>query len=493
MTTKNTAPRRLAAGTGAFALALACAMGTATSAWAEQGVDGTPPGNAAEGTTGTLVIHKHVGTTTQDPNNGTEQDIDRAVIADVEFTICLVEGVDLTTEAGWDAAADLDPADATCADGTTTSDTTDASGEVSFDGLAIGLYKVVESDAPDIVTDRAADFLVSIPYPSVGGTPAATNWLWTVHVYPKNGIDSDNEKTVSDPATNGLGSSVPFQISTRLLGSFGDGAPLTAYNVTDVLDPRLTYDTGSAIVKMVSPAGAATTLTAGNEYTLTAPSGSGGDLVVTFDVDYVNDLPVGSYFTVDFTATVTSIGDGTIKNTATEYINDQDEGYDTNEVSTDWGDARLLKYHQGDLQKPLVGAEFEVYNPGDDGCVAPLGSQVTVDGESTFVSDGDGEVYIAGLYVGKDGETDSRTYCVVETVAPAGYTLVSTPIAITVTPGGLAEGEYSYEVPNPPKDGPDLPLTGANGTWAMTIGGLLLVGGGTAAIVLSRRRRGAAA
>jgi LPXTG-motif cell wall-anchored protein len=46
---------------------------------------------------------------------------------------------------------------------------------------------------------------------------------------------------------------------------------------------------------------------------------------------------------------------------------------------------------------------------------------------------------------------------------------------------------------NPKKDGPDLPLTGAQGTIAMSIGGLLLVGAGVAVALVSRRRNNAAA
>ena len=113
-----------------------------------------------------------------------------------------------------------------------------------------------ETNSPTDVTP-AAPFLVSIPYPSTSGTGDAqtTNWLWTVHVYPKNTLKGTGEKTVADPTTNGLGSTVPWQIATRPIGSFNNGQPLTAYKVKDTLDSRLTYVANSAKVYVVTPAG----------------------------------------------------------------------------------------------------------------------------------------------------------------------------------------------------------------------------------------------
>lgn len=59
-----------------------------------------------------------------------------------------------------------------------------------------------------------------------------------------------------------------------------------------------------------------------------------------------------------------------------------------------------------------------------------------------------------------------------------------------MTPGGLAEGVYSGngQIDNTPVNGPDLPLTGAQGTALFTMAGLALVaiaGGG--ALVRARR------
>ncbi|SNU00468.1 LPXTG-motif cell wall anchor domain-containing protein/fimbrial isopeptide formation D2 domain-containing protein [Ruaniaceae bacterium KH17] len=485
MTIKTTM-QRLAAGAGAIALAMAGAVAMGTAASAEQGADGTPPGEAADGTTGTLVVHKYAGSGTDQDPDGTELTVTRPPLAGVTFDLCLVD--DLSADGAWEGIADLAVEDAEC-DGDVSSLTTGDDGIVSFAGLEIGLYKVVESAFPDGVTP-GLDFLVSIPYPSAGSDDT---WLWTVHAYPKNAIEGDGEKTVEDPSANGLGSTIPWTITTRPIGSFNDGAPVDSYGVKDSLDSRLTYVAGSATVSVVSASGDETVLTAGDEYELTAPAGAGGDLIVDFDADYVNSLPAGTSFKIEFETTVTAVGDGTIENESTEYVNDEDEDFTTPSVTTEWGQAKLLKYETGKPTKTLDGAEFQVYDVNENGtCTAPLeGSALTVDGETTFISDADGVVDIPGLYVGKNAEDTDRDYCVVETKAPAGYELVSTPILINVKIGEVAEDSWTVTVPNPPVPGPDLPLTGAQGTLIMTIGGLLLVGVGAGAIVVSRRRRNA--
>ena len=489
----KSALRRAAAGAGALALAMAGAMAMGTAASAAPGVDGTPPGNADVGTTGTLNIHKFAGSTTEDVNNGTAQDVERPPLAGVYFDVCDL-GLDLTTQEGWVAAAAVNASTATCPVGVnpTRVGPTDADGFASVSELAMGAYLVKEVPFEGVTS--SVNFVVTIPFPSVSGTTASpTNtWLWNVHVYPKNTLTGDNSKTVDDPTANGLGSNVPWQVKTRPLGSFNDGVAMTKYSVKDAIDGRLTYVADSAVVKMRTPGGVETTLTAGTQYTLSAPTEAGGELVVDFDVAYVNGLPAGTTFVIDFATTVNSIGDGTIKNTAVEWVNGAVSD-STNTVSTHWGAAKLLKHEANAVGEVLAGAKFQVYNVNTDGsCPAPLaGSPLSVSGETTFTSDKYGVVAIPGLYVGKNSETASRVYCIVETEAPDGYVLNATPIAITVTPGAVAEDAWSAQVANTPVKGPDLPLTGAEGTLAMTIGGLLLVGAGTGAIVVSRRRHNA--
>ena len=66
--------------------------------------------------------------------------------------------------------------------------TTDATGKAEFTGLPLGLYLVIESKAPDSVTTACEPFFVSVPMTKVKGseTNPLSDWLYDVHVYPKN-------------------------------------------------------------------------------------------------------------------------------------------------------------------------------------------------------------------------------------------------------------------------------------------------------------------
>ena len=60
--------------------------------------------------------------------------------------------------------------------------TTNENGETTFSNLELGFYVVIETTTPDKVTTPADPFLVSIPMTVKSGD----NWLYDVHVYPKN-------------------------------------------------------------------------------------------------------------------------------------------------------------------------------------------------------------------------------------------------------------------------------------------------------------------
>lgn len=481
--------RRIVAGLGGLALvagslALSSAAANATT------TDGAP-GQPGSPTTGSLTIHKYAGSTTGQTNNGTVQQIDRPPLGGITFTATLIGKtsggscvpLNLTTSAGWTdaqaATGSKPPAAPYCLTGTVLSGSTDATGTLSFNGLGLGLYYVAEAPAPNVTPESSIPFYVSVPYPSKSGD--TTTWLYDVHVYPKNTLTGDGSKTVADPAANGLGSAVPWTVQTRPLGSFNDGAPLTSYSIVDPLDSRLSY-APTATLQYKTPTGSLTTVDPTN-YTLTEPTGAGGTLTASLDVGWVNTLPAGTYFVLTFNTTVTGPGD--IVNEGFE--NTGGENVKIGEASTQWGPVKLLKHQAGNEGKGLKGAVFEVYNTTDN--CATLGTKVTVNGQTTFTSGDTGAVDIAGLYVGKNGAPAERTYCVKETVAPAGYQLDPTPRAVVVKAENTAS--TTYKVPNSPVAGPNLPLTGSTGTMAFGIVGLGLIAaaGGILAVRRSRARQ----
>lgn len=58
---------------------------------------------------------------------------------------------------------------------------TDVNGVAEFKNLVLGLYLVVETTSPAIVTGPCDPFLISVPMTTDGD-----DWLYNVHVYPKN-------------------------------------------------------------------------------------------------------------------------------------------------------------------------------------------------------------------------------------------------------------------------------------------------------------------
>ena len=62
------------------------------------------------------------------------------------------------------------------------SQTTNVDGIAEFNNLGLGLYVVIETKTPAKVTTPAAPFLVSVPMTTTDGK----EWLYDVHVYPKN-------------------------------------------------------------------------------------------------------------------------------------------------------------------------------------------------------------------------------------------------------------------------------------------------------------------
>lgn len=91
--------------------------------------------------------------------------------------------------------------------------TTDADGIAKFSNLELGLYVVVETDTPDKVTSPVKPFLVSVPMTKASNP---SEWLYDIHVYPKNGTTYGEVKIVKygrlGSVTDGTLSGVTFTL-----------------------------------------------------------------------------------------------------------------------------------------------------------------------------------------------------------------------------------------------------------------------------------------
>ncbi|MFJ4166520.1 SpaH/EbpB family LPXTG-anchored major pilin [Microbacterium sp. NPDC089698] len=464
MTSRSLGLRKIAAGLGVAALA---ALGALAVSPAANAADTLSPSNIT-GTTGTLTIHKHAG----DPGaagDGT-QITDAGKLAalgqgleGVQFSVQRVSAngtpIDLTTAAGWDQAKTATPANVSSAPfsvaaGTTA--TTDATGQAVVSNLPYGLYLVTEtSPGTNPIVSPVQPFLVSVPYPNQGA------WLYNVHVYPKNKLNTtEPTKTVADPKAPVLGSQIVWTVNAPI-PALAAGDTYRSFSITDNLDARLTYV--GAVVKVDG-----TTLTEGTDYTVS------GNTVITFTGTGLGKLAGKTAVTADITTTVTSLGaDGQILNTAVVNTNGSDRT--TNTPQTNWGALKVVK-QDATTKNTLKGAIFEVYD-------AKNGTKVA----GPFTTNDAGEILVDGLWVGNN-DVKSKDYWLKETQAPAGYVLPADPwTQVTVTAAGSAT-PTSLTISNTQQQGPNLPLTGGAGSMLFAIVGGALVAAGLGTIVVRRLR-----
>lgn len=456
----------------------------------------TVDGNAK----GSITVHKFEmpNKATGLPHNGTQVTVptDLKPMAGVQFTINKVNQIDLSTNAGWAQANALskifNPANAVGSItgaptnytlGAPTAQTTVADGTTKFANLPVGLYLVTETGAPAGVTP-AIPFLISIPLTDPNNS---NNWLYDVHVYPKNSVTTAT-KTVDDATGIKLGDQVSFTIN----GDIPNDAIIDGYQVTDKLDPKLTY------VKSVVTLADGTALVPA-DYTVSLDAAT-NTVKVRFSPEGLLKLAAHNTTQVKVVVTTTVNAVGEIANTALLYPNNASilgtpgtpGPVVTPPVETKWGDITFKKTNPaGDI---LPNAKFSVFASEADAKANT--NPITLGGQTVFTVDPTtGEVTFSGLrYSGwannapvAPGAAGYNQYWLTEVQAPVGYELLAAPVPFTVTAGTTAVGVDMPIVNVPSNSGFELPLTGGPGTVLLyTAGGLLLVG---AALLFVRSRR----
>jgi fimbrial isopeptide formation D2 family protein/LPXTG-motif cell wall-anchored protein len=488
--------RRLTATVGAAALALAGAVALAGPANAD-----TTGGNVPAGPYNLTITKLENPSTGGTATNGTQQDVSALTpIAGVQYSIVPVNGIDLSTPAGWTTAATLsvnssgqvvDSSNNVYTTGTATAlPVTNASGVTTYSTSTAAVYEVIETAAP-AGTEIAQPFLVTLPLPQ------NNNWLTNVYVYPKNTVQGAPVKAVDDTAAYGVGDSVNWSITSTVPNQTPSN-PFTQYSVSDTLDSRLTPPAAADVTVTVKDKNGNPVTLAAGDYIVTV---TGQDVVVDFTASGLALLTANpsGVVTIGFATVVNAVGDGTIQNTANQTIQTQNQATNgtppittpTNPVQTTWGDVNLHKVDPNN--NALQGAEFQVFTSQAD--AQALTNPVSVGGSTTFTSDASGNVAISGLKSQVNGAGANLTYYIVETKAPAGYVVAPAfaqstgGYAITVQPG-TANATVTVTDPQAPPIA--LPLTGSTGTTIFITGGLAVAAMAVAtALILSRRRRSA--
>lgn len=186
-----------------------------------------------------LNIEKHFGAVQAGDNNGTTQTISTPKLQGINFDVYQVVGVDLTTNAGWKAAAAAQGVvpnsglTSVVIDGKTyqltkvATVTTDANGMATFTKTnGVGLYYVAENlstsgTITNLSTNATIDKATVTPSAPFFVTLPMTNpkdldkWMYDVRVYPKNQADSMT-KTVTDETTYTVGSAISYTLTSTI-------------------------------------------------------------------------------------------------------------------------------------------------------------------------------------------------------------------------------------------------------------------------------------
>lgn len=423
-------PFRLAAAAiSALAITSMCAAPSAMADTTDQGKVGGTSQQAANpalinaDATVQLNIEKHLGAPTGETNNGTAQTVTTPKLQGVNFDVYQVEGVDLTTNAGWETASALQsatvdtPTMTVTVGGVTyqvtkvTTVTTDETGTATFTkDNGVGLYYVQENlESSGTITDLTTGaevkksaitpskpFFVTLP---MTNPENLNSWMYDVRVYPKNQADSvtkevlDGNAGVDGQYSYVVGQKLTYQIDGSITAVERDGvkdengvthitgADIGYYFIGDKLPEGVDYV--SSTVQIVNKAGELVTpaLTEGDDYVLTTVDDivkmsltmAGLDKIAAHD---------GGKVRLSIVATVASVPDnGILENTANLIpSNDwwvgqgnppmvpgetpetpEEPGIPSNPVESKFGDIIIEKYDPAEPGANVAGAEFAIY------------------------------------------------------------------------------------------------------------------------------------
>lgn len=142
---------------------------------------------------GSITINKYEGSDTSKPLAGVEftiykvADLEQSSSNNVELKYkTLIDGVNITRDTKYEENNEFAKAVNKAIQEKKLSEaghgTTNTSGQVKFESLSLGIYLVVETDAPSQVVNKTANFLVSVPMTNEAGD----DWVYDIIANPKN-------------------------------------------------------------------------------------------------------------------------------------------------------------------------------------------------------------------------------------------------------------------------------------------------------------------
>lgn len=353
---------------------------------------------------------------------------------------------------------------------------TDATGHTSASNMEQGLYLVVETRVPEMVTSTCNPFFASLPMTTIDGA----EWNYDVTVYPKNQTGNPTlDKTVRESknstgknngsltdikdgyahtATASVGDVVDYQIISTLPTITSKASSLSEYTYVDTLSKGIKYNKNDVVIEFFKDAGCTDKITTWNE--------NSGKFTVTYD-DTANTMTIkmteaglneiNESESVYTDSVKRGYSDGTMRITYAATLTTDAQMGDTdnpNEVVLTWkrtnttyfdtlNDCCHVYTYGVDILKQfsdgkgnIQNVKFNLYNDTDDvyivaeqkdGVYYAKGIAAKKADATTFVPNSSGHIIVKGL--------EDDTYSLIEVATDKGYILLADAIELVIKTG----------------------------------------------------------
>ena len=335
---------------------------------------------------------------------------------------------------------------------------TDSYGKTEAKNLDLGLYLLVETKVPEMVTSTTDPFLVSVPMTTVNGTNAdngGSTWIYDITLYPKNltgiptlektlrenkndtGKHNGSTSNITDgyahTGTASAGDVLDYQIISTLPTITSESTYLSCYTFVDTLSKGLTYTKGDVVLEFFTDAACTDKIASWKEtdgkFSVAYNTSSAGEGVMTIEMTAEGLAEINTSKTVYADASMVNTGysDCTVRITYTAKM-DSDNSVVFGDIGNDNKVVLTWKRTSDNYYDTLV----------DDAHVFTYGIDLTKkfsDGKGNFANvqfviknDTDNYFVKAAL------NTEEGIYYVTEHVANADEATLFTPVTPVAVP-----------------------------------------------------------